>query len=218
MPYDDDETLLRDLGDAVADSRAVTERARAAARAAFAWRTIDEELLELDHDSESAGLLVRGADTARVLGFRGREVTLEVEVDRGQLTGQVIPGQVCRVSVVTPAGDRWEVLSDESGVFMRPLEVSGPVRFVVECRRTHPGHRLGHALIRSDRPVRRRARARARASASTSSAACRALSPVRLIRAAMCPATTGVENDVPLQRASPAKCRTSPDVRWLRVT
>ena len=29
MPYDDDETLLRDLGDAVADSRAVTERARA---------------------------------------------------------------------------------------------------------------------------------------------------------------------------------------------
>ena len=66
----------------MADSRAVTERARAAARAAFAWRTIDEELLELDHDSESAGLLVRGADTARVLGFRGREVTLEVELDR----------------------------------------------------------------------------------------------------------------------------------------
>ena len=132
MPYDDDEALLRDLGDAVADNRAVTETARAAARAAFTWRTIDEELLELDHDSESAGLLVRGVDSARVLGFRGREVTLEVELDRGQLTGQVIPGQVCRVSVVTPAGDRWEVLSDESGVFMRPLEVSGPVRFVVE--------------------------------------------------------------------------------------
>jgi len=132
MPYDDDEALLRDLGDAVADSRAVTERARAAARAAFAWRTIDEELLELDHDSDSAGLLVRGMVTARVLGFRGREVTLEVELDRGHLTGQVIPGQMCRVSVVTPAGDRWEVLSDESGVFMRPLEVSGPVRFVVD--------------------------------------------------------------------------------------
>ena len=132
MPFDDDEVLLRDLGDAVADSRAVTDRARAAARAAFAWRTLDDELLELDHDSDSAGVLVRGMVTARVLGFRGRDVTLEVELDRGQLTGQVIPGQACRVSVVTPAGDRWEVLSDESGVFMRPLEVSGPVRFVVE--------------------------------------------------------------------------------------
>ena len=132
MPFDDDEVLLRDLGDAVADSRAVTDRARAAARSAFAWRTIDEELLDLAHDSESAGVLVRSVGTARVLGFRGRDVTLEVELDRGQLTGQVIPGQACRVSVVTPAGDRWEVLSDESGVFMRPLEVSGPVRFVVD--------------------------------------------------------------------------------------
>ena len=133
MPYDDDdEALLRELGDAVADSRAVTERARAAARAAYSWRTVDEELLDLAHDSEGAGLLVGGVGTARVLGFRGPEVTLEVELDRGQLTGQVIPGQVCRVSVVTPAGDRWEVLSDESGVFMRPLEVTGPVRFVVE--------------------------------------------------------------------------------------
>ena len=133
MPYDDDdEALLRELGDAVADRLAVTERARAAARAAFSWRTVDEELLDLAHDSEGAGLLVRGVGTARVLGFRGREVTLEVELDRGQLTGQVIPGQACRVSVVTPAGDRWEVLSDESGVFMRPLEVTGPVRFVVE--------------------------------------------------------------------------------------
>ena len=149
MPYDDDEALLRDLGDAVADSRAVTERARAAARAAFAWRTIDEELLELDHDSESAGLLVRGVDTARVLGFRGREVTLEVELDRGHLTGQVIPGQVCRVSVVTPAGDRWEVLSDESGrlhAAARGLR-TGAVRG--RGRRTHPGHRLGHDLTQS---------------------------------------------------------------------
>jgi len=68
MP-DDDETLLRDLGDAVADSRAVSETARAAARAAFTWRTIDEELLELDHDSESAGLLVRGVDKAKCIAL-----------------------------------------------------------------------------------------------------------------------------------------------------
>ena len=143
MSFDDDEALLRDLKDAVADERAVTDRARAAARAAFTWRTIDEELLDLAHDSESADLLVRGVGTARVLGFRGRDLTLEVEVDRGQLTGQVIPGQVCQVSVVTPSGDRWEVQSDESGVFTRPLHVSGPVRFVLDVG----GHTQGTAWV-----------------------------------------------------------------------
>ena len=143
MSFDDDEALLRDLKDALADERAVTERARAAARAAFTWRTIDEELLDLAHDSESADLLVRGVATARVLGFRGRELTLEVEFDRGRLTGQVIPGRVCQVSVVTPTGNRWEVQSDESGVFTRPLDVSGPVRFVLDVG----GHTQGTAWV-----------------------------------------------------------------------
>jgi len=143
VSFDDDEALLRDLKDAVADERAVTERARAAARAAFTWRTIDEELLDLAHDSESADLLVRGVATARVLGFRGRELTLEVEFDRGRLTGQVIPGRVCQVSVVTPTGNRWEVQSDESGVFTRPLDVSGPVRFVLDVG----GHTQGTAWV-----------------------------------------------------------------------
>jgi len=143
VSFDDDEALLRVLKDALADERAVTERARAAARAAFTWRTIDEELLDLAHDSESADLLVRGVATARVLGFRGRELTLEVEFDRGQLTGQVIPGRVCQVSVVTPTGNRWEVQSDESGVFTRPLDVSGPVRFVLDVG----GHTQGTAWV-----------------------------------------------------------------------
>jgi len=143
VSFDDDEALLRDLKDALADERAVTERARAAARAAFTWRTIDEELLDLAHDSESADLLVRGVATARVLGFRGRELTLEVEFDRGQLTGQVIPGRVCQVSVVTPTGNRWDVQSDESGVFTRPLDVSGPVRFVLDVG----GHTQGTAWV-----------------------------------------------------------------------
>lgn len=144
MSHDDDETLIRELGEAVVDARAVTQKAREDARAAFVWRTIDDELLALAHDSEtSEGLLVRGVGTARVLGFRGPEVSLEVEVDHGQLAGQVLPAQECRIAVVTPAGDRWEVLSDESGVFMRPLDVTGPVRFVVESG----GRRQGTAWV-----------------------------------------------------------------------
>ena len=46
--------------------------------------------------------------------------------------------------------------------------------------------------------------------ASSASAAARALSPVADIRAAMIPATVGVENDVPLHEARPSKFRTSP--------
>lgn len=141
---DDDDMLMRELGDAVVDTRTVTDKARQDARAAFAWRTIDDELLALAHDSDAdVGLLVRGVGSARVLGFRGPDVTLEVEVDHGQLAGQVLPAQECRVAVVTPAGERWEVQSDESGVFMRPLDVSGPVRFVVESH----GRRTGTAWV-----------------------------------------------------------------------
>ncbi len=144
MPQHEDDVLMEELAAAMAARSTVTEQARAAAQAAFSWRTVDEELLALSHDSAHAGeLLVRGVGTARVLGFRGREVSLEVEVDHGQLTGQVIPAQSCRVAAVTPSGERWEVLSDESGVFMRPLDVSGPVRFVVESG----GHTQGTAWV-----------------------------------------------------------------------
>ena len=46
-----------------------------------------------------------------------------------------------------------------------------------------------------------------RALASSASAACRPFSPVFDMRAAMSPATSGVEKDVPLQRAMPSNSR-----------
>ena len=45
-----------------------------------------------------------------------------------------------------------------------------------------------------------------RAPARRAAAASRPFSPVRDMRAAIRPATTGVENDVPLQRAMPSNC------------
>jgi hypothetical protein len=134
--WDDDDQLMQDLDEAL--HGAVSDRARQAARAAFAWRTIDEDLMHLAHDSlVSEELMVRGAAVApRVVGFLGSDFTLEVEVDAGTVMGQVVPGRVCQVSVVTPAGAFGSVTTDESGVFSLPAPDRGTVRFTVTCAGT----------------------------------------------------------------------------------
>lgn len=130
--WDDDEKLMGDLDDALAG--AVSERARVDARAAFAWRTIDDDLMSLAHDSSlSEAVLVRSAATTapRVVGFQGTDFSLEIEIDNGTLMGQVMPGRVCRISVVAPVGEPRSVDSDESGFFSLAAPAAGPVRFAV---------------------------------------------------------------------------------------
>ena len=57
--WTDDDELMSDLGAALADEAAVAPHRREAARAAFAWRTIDHELMTLTHDSSQLAA-VRG--------------------------------------------------------------------------------------------------------------------------------------------------------------
>jgi len=129
--WDDDDQLMQDLDEAL--HGAVSDGARQAARAAFAWRTIDEELMRLAHDSSlTEEVMVRGAAIApRVVGFLGSDFTLEVEVDAGTVMGQVVPGKVCRVSILTPTGTFGSAETDESGFFSLPAPDGGPVRFTV---------------------------------------------------------------------------------------
>jgi hypothetical protein len=132
--WDDDERLIGDLDDALAG--AVTDRARADARAAFTWRTIDQDLMSLVHDSALSGPAVvrrSGPDGPRVIGFRGTDFTLEVEIDGQTLMGQLVPGRVCRVSVVSPDGEPGGAVTDESGFFSSAAPPPGPVRFTVTC-------------------------------------------------------------------------------------
>ncbi len=132
--WNDDESLMQDVDDALAG--AVSERARVDARAAFAWRTIDDDLMSLAHDSSlSDAVLVRSAAVAtpRVVGFQGTDFSLEIEIDNGTLMGQVMPGRVCRISVVGPVGDPRSVETDESGFFSFAAPPAGPVRFTVEA-------------------------------------------------------------------------------------
>ena len=84
---------------------AVPDHRREAARAAFSWRTIDEELLALTHDSlELADAAVRGALDVRTLGFESDGLSLEIEVDGDRVFGQVLDAEVDEV-VVESVGD-----------------------------------------------------------------------------------------------------------------
>ena len=96
----DDEGLMEELARAMAQVAAVPDHRREAARAAFTWRTIDEELLALTHDSlELADAAVRGALDVRTLGFQSDGLSLEIEVDGDRVFGQVLDAQVDEVVV-----------------------------------------------------------------------------------------------------------------------
>lgn len=131
--WTDDDELLDDLRRAVAEADAVTERRRQAARAAYSWRTVDEELLALTFDSASSPLAgVRDGGQTRVLGFEGAGLSVEIEVGEDQLMGQLVSGVTAQVRVETPDGERGSVRSDASGFFALPSRLRGPVRLVVE--------------------------------------------------------------------------------------
>ena len=65
-----DDELLELVGRALRTAEPVPDRVIAGARAAWTWRTIDEELAELVFDSAVELTGVRSEDTARQLTFR----------------------------------------------------------------------------------------------------------------------------------------------------
>lgn len=130
-----DEELWAELGEAVAEADAVTDRARETARAAFTWRTVDSELLELLHDSalDESAAVRSGGRRARTLSFVSGMLGLEVEVDGEHVRGQVIGGVVPTVVLQrTDAPDR-AVHVGPAGYFRISDVPAGPVRFVVRA-------------------------------------------------------------------------------------
>lgn len=138
MSERDDEELMAELAAAVAEETAVSDRRRAAAKAAFTWRTVDAELAELLHDSAlDVGAAVRsGADGPRMLSFRRAAVTLEVEIDGASVLGEVIDGHTedsgpATVTLQRPDADDRTAEAAASGFFRFDGVEPGPVRFVV---------------------------------------------------------------------------------------
>ena len=130
----EDQAVLDDLAAALAARRDVRPHHREAARAAFTWRTVDEELMELTYDSLDSPTTVRGVvDTRpRALAFTSRSGSLEVEVDGDRVRGHVLPPRAVTVVMRNATGERAEANSDEDGMFVLMGALPGPVRFDVE--------------------------------------------------------------------------------------
>ena len=127
----DDDGLMEELARAMGEVTAVPDHRRDAARAAFTWRTIDEELLALTHDSlDLAHAAVRGALDVRTLGFESDGLSLEIEVDGDRVFGQVLDAEVDGVVVESVEAGSQTVPVDPSGVFSVVVP-AGPVRFGV---------------------------------------------------------------------------------------
>jgi hypothetical protein len=155
----EDEGLMAELARALDQVTAVPPNRRLAARGAYTWRTVDEELMALTHDSlELADAAVRGDIAVRTLGFEGDGLSLQVELDGDQVFGQVLSagdgGTVDTVVVESVEDGTGTSPVDASGVFS-VVAPAGPVRFGVRVdgamRRTpwvvlRPGTQAGSGV------------------------------------------------------------------------
>lgn len=139
----DDAVLEDELRQIIEHLDPVPENLLAAAKDCYTWRTIDSDLAELVFDSfaEDHGVLVRGADHARLLSFEATGLTVDVQVTgTGQarrIIGQLAPPQRARVRI-RQGPDVRALDADELGRFSGALR-EGP--FSLMCTGTAAGSR-----------------------------------------------------------------------------
>lgn len=122
---------------ALAADHEVPAEWRQAARAAYTWRSVDQELLSLTYDSLlDADVAVRGDGDGRTLEFAGGGLTLEVELAGGRVRGQLASPVAGEVTVERADGGRRSITTDESGFFSLEGEHRGLVRFSVRTGET----------------------------------------------------------------------------------
>jgi hypothetical protein len=128
--WDDDQNLLDDLSDALReapDARAIAEYGKAA----FAWATVDQDLLlaALSFDSSLERVREQRSDggDGRVLEFTAGPLSLEIEVGPDHVTGQILPPGPGEVWVETSDKITFHVEADDAGFFCLRKPV-GPVR------------------------------------------------------------------------------------------
>jgi hypothetical protein len=144
MRADNDDELVDELRRVVGAVDPVPPQVIAAAEEALTWRTIDDELAELLHDSSSEPALagVRAEEATRVLSFAGERLSVEVEVSGSgsarTLIGQLVPAVSARVEI-RHADRVTTVTADERGRFSAADVPAGSVS--LRCLVDVPGHR-----------------------------------------------------------------------------
>jgi hypothetical protein len=130
LPSDQDDSLLEELAEALRPPPEVPAAWLDAAKAAWTWRLVDEELAALTYDSTLDAAAVRGADTAtRTLQFEGPGVHVSVELDGDTLRGQLVP--VRSASVTVERADRTTPVTIQDlghGAFTATGLGDGPLR------------------------------------------------------------------------------------------
>ena len=116
----DDEQLLEALGEAIRARQAVPSWFVATGKNAYAWHNIDAELARLTYDSqadtEQLALVRSETASIRALTFTSARLSIELEVGKDSLLGQVIPPQAGTLETHTKAGQTTSPV-DESGYF-----------------------------------------------------------------------------------------------------
>ena len=129
-----DDDLLELVGRALRAADPVPDRVTDGARAAWTWRTIDQELAELVFDSAAELTGVRSEDTARQLTFRAPAMEIEVmvvdEASR-RIVGQLIPPGAFTVQLLSSDDVVRDATSDRLGRFSFDAVAPGPVRLAI---------------------------------------------------------------------------------------
>lgn len=128
-----DDALMQELRAAVASERAVPEQVLQAAKDAFDWWGVDAELelLTLSFDSlltEAAGVRGPTTDSPRMLVFDGEGLTIEIEVGKDVLMGQVVPARSEQVILECADGHVDEATADDAGFFLIRRPAHGSIR------------------------------------------------------------------------------------------
>ena len=132
-PWHDDQRLFADLSDAIRAAAPGSLGSLAEfGRGAYAWRTIDEDLLvaslSFDSSLEPAQEQRSSPAEARVLAFTAGPLSVELEVTSDRIAGQIIPPGPGEIRVEMAGAVTMQIEADDAGFFQLSAAVRGPVR------------------------------------------------------------------------------------------
>jgi hypothetical protein len=130
--WDDDQQILDDLSGAVREAASLAGTIAEYGRGAYAWRTVDRDLLlaclDFDPSLEPVRDLRSDAGDAQVLVFTASVLSLELEVMPGRVVGQIVPPGPGEIRVEAADGVTFHIEADDVGFFELPTMPHGPVR------------------------------------------------------------------------------------------
>ncbi len=129
-----DEELLTELRRALREAEPVPQGVLDAAKAVFAWRTVDAELAALAYDSavhEDLSAVRSESASVRTMTFESGSLVVELGVTEGGLVGQVVPPQPYSLVLRRPEHAPEPVPVDGLGCFrIEPLP-GGPFSLLI---------------------------------------------------------------------------------------